>query len=227
MIQILPAILAKTSGDYLKKLKAIENLVDEAQIDIVDNKFARNQTIKVDTISSIRTRLQFEIQLMVEYLEDWIDPFIKIKPKRIVVPLEAARDPLAVINHLRSHRIEVGFSINPETSVEKMQHLVDKIDVALVLAVHPGFSGQHFVYGSLAKISRLKDMRPDLAIEVDGSVEPGIARRVAQAGATILASGSFIFENERVGGETYHERVRNAYEALVADVEGVIPASAA
>ncbi len=226
MIQILPAILAKTSTDYVRKLKAVENLVDEVQIDIIDNKFARNRTIKANTVASVRTRVSFEIQLMVEYLEDWIDPFVKLKPKRIVVPVEVARDPLGTINHVHSHGIEIGFSLNPETSVERLEHLVDKIDLALVLAVHPGFSGQHFVFGSLAKIEKLREMRPDLSVEVDGAVQPGIARKLVESGATLLASGSFIFDNDRIPGETYLERVRNAYLALRADVEGAIPKQA-
>lgn len=223
MVKILPAILSKRVEDYLRKLKAAEKITDEVQIDIVDNKFARNQTVKAKDIASIRTKLQFEIQLMVEYLEDWIDPFIKLKPKRIVVPVEAARDPIGIIHHLRLHQVEIGFSLNPETPVERMQHLIDKIDTALVLSVHPGFSGQHFVYGALEKIRQLRAMRPDLVIEIDGAIEPGTARKAAEVGANILAAGSFIFQNDKIDGTTYEERVANAFRTLTEDVAGVVP----
>lgn len=227
MVKILPAILSKSVGDYLRKLKAAEKITDEVQIDIVDNKFARNQTVKPKDISSIRTKLNLEIQLMVEYLEDWIDPFVKIKPTRMIIPVESAREPIRIINHLRRHQIQVGFSVNPETSVERLQHLVDKLDTALVLSVHPGFSGQHFVHGSLDKIRKLRAMRPDLIIEIDGAIEPGTARKAAEVGANILVSGSYIFANQKVGGDTYEEKVRNAFQTLVEDVADVIPESAA
>ncbi|MDP2671711.1 MAG: hypothetical protein Q8P13_04630 [bacterium] len=226
MIQILPAILSKRVEDYLRKIKAVEKLVDEVQIDIVDNKFARNQTVKPKDIASIRTPLRFEIQLMVEFLEDWIDPFIKLRPTRIVVPFESVRDPIGIINHLRQHQVEIGFSLNPETGAEKMQHLIDKVDTVLVLSVHPGFSGQHFVHTSLNKIRKLREMRNDITIEVDGAVQPGIARKLAETGANILASGSFIFAGEAIPGETYEQRVANAYQALVDDVADVVPDTA-
>jgi len=218
MIKILPAILSKNVGDYIRKVKAAEKIVDEVQIDIIDNKFARNLTIGSKEVASIRTKLGLEIQLMVEFIEDWIDPFVKIKPKRIVVPIEVARDPIGIVNHLNRHQIEVGFSLNPESGAERLQHLVDKIDTALVLSVHPGFSGQHFVHGALEKIRKIKQMNPALTVEIDGAIEPGTARKAAEAGANLLCSGSFVFENSKIAGETYEDRVRNAYEELKADI---------
>ena len=218
MIKILPAILSKNVGDYIRKVKAAEKIVDEVQIDIIDNKFARNLTIGSKEVASIRTKLGLEIQLMVEFIEDWIDPFVKIKPKRIVVPIEVARDPIGIVNHLNRHQIEVGFSLNPESGAERLQHLVDKIDTALVLSVHPGFSGQHFVHGALEKIRKIKQMNPALTVEIDGAIEPGTARKAAEAGAKLLFSWGFVFENSKIAGETYEDRVRNAYEELKADI---------
>ncbi len=223
MVEILPAILAKTSSDYHKKLKAIEPLTEWVQIDIVDNVYARNQTIVAKDIAAIRTKVKFEIQLMVEQIENWLDPFIELKPGRIIFPLESARDPLGLINHMKQHQIPFGFSLDPETKVERLQHFVDKIDVALLLAVHPGFSGQHFVYGVLEKIRKLRAMRPDLIIEIDGGIEPDTAKKCAEVGANVLASGSYIFENDKMDGATYNEKVHNALESLKEAVADVIP----
>lgn len=217
-IEIIPAILSKTSGDYHKKFKSVEPFTDWIQIDIVDNKFARNLTIGPKEVGAIRSAKKLEIQLMVDFIEDWIDPFIEIRGRtnvdRIIVPYESCREPLEVVNHIRQHDLQIGFSLNPDTPADRLQHLVGKIDVALLLAVHPGFSGQHFVYGTLEKIRQVKQLREDILVEIDGGIEPGTARKCAQMGADILAAGSFVFENDKIEGNTYKEKVKNALNIL-------------
>lgn len=227
MVEILPAILSKTSEDYIRKLKTIEPFTEWAQIDIVDNVYARNQTIDAKVVASIRTKVKLEIQLMVEHIENWLDPFVELRPGRIIFPLESAREPLLLVRHMQQHQIPFGFSLEPHTPAESLQHLIDKIDVVLLLAVNPGFSGQHFYHGVLDKIRKLRAMRPDLKIEIDGGIEPDTAQKCAEVGANILACGSFIFENDKMEGTTYSEKVRNSIEALKESVEGIIPESAA
>ena len=164
---------------------------------------------------------------MVNYIEDWLDPFIKMRPStnvsRIIFPYESARDPIGVIRHVRRHGIQVGISINPDTPASRLQHLIDNADTVLLLSVYPGFSGQHFVHGVLNKIMQLREMRPDVVIEVDGGIEPGTARKCAEVGANVLISGSYLFENSKIKGETYHEKVKGALAILKEDVEGVVP----
>ena len=223
MVEIIPAILSKTAADYHRKFKVIEPLTEWIQIDIVDNKFARNLTIGPKVVSSFLTAKKLEIQLMVDYIEDWIDPFIKLRAARIIVPYESCRDPLGIIHHLRLHGVEIGFSIDPETPSSRLQHLIDKLDTVLLLSVYPGFSGQHFVHNTLRKIEHLRQMRPDIVVEVDGGIEPGTARKCAEVGANILIAGSFVFENDKIEGETYRERVKNALAVLKEDVAGVVP----
>ena len=220
VVEIIPAILSKTSADYHKKFKVIEPLVEWIQIDIVDGRFAPNKTIGPEVVKDFRTVKKLEIQLMVRFIEDWVDPFIEIQAvKRIIFPVETAADPIGLIHHLRRHKIEIGASVNPTTPADRLQHLIGHLDTALVLSVHPGFSGQHFVYGSLEKIKKIKEMRPDIRVEIDGGISPGTAGKAAEAGATILNSGSYIFENDTIEGETYSERVKNALNSLKEDVK--------
>lgn len=223
MVEIIPAILSKNLGDYHRKLKTVEPFTEWVQIDIVDNKFARNSTIGPKEVSSIRTKLKLEIQLMVEQIENWLDPFIEIQPERVIFPIESARDQLGLVRHMKQHGIPFGFSLDPQTPVERCLHVLDKVDLILLLAVNPGFSGQHFVHGTIEKIRQLKKLRADLPIEIDGGIEPGTARKCAQVGATMLASGSFVFDNSEMEGETYSEKVRNGLEALKESVEDIIP----
>ena len=111
----------------------------------------------------------------------------------------------------------------PDTPASRLQHVIDKADTVLLLSVYPGFSGQHFVFGVLKKIEELRQMRPDVVIEVDGGIEPGTARKCAEVGANILVAGSFIFENANIEGETYHEKVRKALDILKEDIASIEP----
>lgn len=221
MVDIIPAILSTTRADFHLRFKAVEPFTEWIQIDFVDGRFAPNKTVGPEIIKQFRTSRKLEIQLMVNFIEDWIDPFVELKPTRIIFPVETAHDPIGLINHLNRHRIQVGFSLNPHTPVERLRHLVDKIHCAVLLAVNPGFQGQPFYEGVYQKIKDLKSMNPDVYVEVDGAQKPGIARKCAQAGANGLAVGSFVLKNDRIEGSTYQERIKNAIEALKKDVEGV------
>jgi ribulose-phosphate 3-epimerase len=223
MIEIIPAILAKTLTEYQRKLKAVEPFTEWIQIDIVDNVYARNKTIEAKTVGSIRTNLKIEIQLMVEQIDRWLDDFVKLKPERIIFPIESSHDAIRLVNHLKQKKIQVGFSLEPKTPVERLANLVDKIDVALLLAVNPGFSGQHFAHNVIEKIRQLRKIRPDLQIEIDGGIEPDTAAKCAQVGATKLVSGSYIFENKTIAGESYNDKVRNSIESLKSAVQNVVP----
>jgi ribulose-phosphate 3-epimerase len=224
MAEIIPVILSSTIGDYQKKLKAVEPFTDWIQIDFVDGHFAPNKTIGPKEIKSIRTIKNLEIHLMVRFIEEWIDQFIKISTvKRVIFPIETAFEPVAIISHLKRHNVAVGACLNPETSIERVKHVLNYLDMILILSVYPGFSGQHFVHKSLQKISELRKLKPDITVEVDGGIQPGTARHCVEMGANILVANSFIFDNKDVDGETYQEKVKNALAILKEDIDGVVP----
>jgi len=193
MIQILPAILACDSQEYLNKLRIAENLAEWIQVDIEDQKFAPVKTIGADVVASYPTKLNIEAQLMVVQPENWIDDFIKAKVQRIVVPVENTAGLGEAIKHIKNHGIQVGVSLNPETSIEKVKHLISDLDLVLVMAVSPGPSGQEFRLEVLSKIKVLHKNYPEFNIEVDGGINPQRAKQVVSAGANILVAGSYIF----------------------------------
>jgi ribulose-phosphate 3-epimerase len=240
MVEIIPAILSTTAADYHKKFKAVEPFTEWIQVDIVDGRFAPNKTIGPEAIKPFLTSKKLEIHLMVKFIEDWVDRFIKIVAvKRIIFPIETAVEPIKLISHLHHHNVEAGAALNPDTPAERLRHIIGYLDTVLLLSVYPGFQGQHFVHNVLKKIMGVREMRPDIKIEVDGAIVPGTARHCAEMGANILAAGSFIFKNDKMStvgrrftstesgykieGSTYQERIKNALEALRADVEGVVP----
>ncbi|OGD85691.1 hypothetical protein A2Z23_02510 [Candidatus Curtissbacteria bacterium RBG_16_39_7] len=196
MIQILPAILATDPQEYLRKLRVAETLAEWIQVDIEDQKFAPLKTIGADVVASYPTKLKIEAQLMVTQPENWIDDFVKAGVQRIVVPVENTAGLKEVIKHIKNHGIQIGISLNPETSVEKVQHLISDLDLVLAMTVHPGPSGQEFAPEVLAKIRALHKNYPELNIEVDGGIDSQTARKVIKAGANILVAGSYVFDAE-------------------------------
>lgn len=233
MVEIIPGLLSSVrhdhGRDYHTKLKAVEPFTDWVHVDISDGKFTPNKTISHDIVTSIRTTKKLEVHLMVKFIEDWIDPFVKVKVSRIIVPIESAYQPIQLIRHVHRHGLQIGFSLNPETPTDRLQHLVDKIDTALVLGVYPGYQAQHFIHGTMKKIQELKRMRPDLVVELDGGVDPGVARKAVEMGANIIIAGSFVFDHLRKHPHekeyTYQEQLQHAIEELKEAVSGVVPYS--
>lgn len=198
--QIIPAILAITEQQYLEKLENIEDsgLFKNSwvQIDLMDNKFVHNQSIGPLSIRKYKTNLKLEAHLMVRFPENWIDDLIKSDIKRIIFPVEDAEGIAERIDHIKNHGIEVGISVNPETAVAKLLPFFDKIDMSLIMSVHPGFSGQEFIENSLLKIEQAKDFKKyfNFKIEVDGGINENNIQRVVNAGADCLVIGSHLID---------------------------------
>ncbi len=200
MAQIIPAILATTEEEYKDKLQKIESCPELAegwvQIDLMDNKFVQNRSIGPDIIAKYLTELKLEAHLMVEYPESWIDELIKIPVARIIFPVEDISGINERIIHIKNHEIEVGLSLNPETSVKAILPFLDKVDVALILGVHPGFQAQEFIPKTIEKIKEILRLRSgrNFKITVDGGIRSENAKLIVDAGADLLVVGSYLFE---------------------------------
>jgi ribulose-phosphate 3-epimerase len=99
---------------------------------------------------------------------------------------------------VKSKNKRVGFVLNPETPVQKIEKYLAEIDQVLIMTVNPGFYGSPFLPEMLDKISELRKMKPDLDIEVDGGITPKTIRNVYEAGANMFVSGSYIVKSENV-----------------------------
>lgn len=197
-MRIIPAILAKSEKEYKDKLQKIENSnqFDWVQIDLMDNKFVQNKSITSDVIKRNPVKIKMEAQLMVEYPENWVDDLIQVGVNRIVLPLEDTDSLDDTITHIKNHQIEVGLSLNPETEVEKVMSFLDRIDLVLVMSVHPGFGGQTFIPESIEKVERLKKLGGDFEIEVDGGINEDYVSDLIKAGADNLVIGSHLIEGD-------------------------------
>ncbi len=198
-MQIVPAILATTEQEYkekLEKIQASHSFEDGwVQIDLMDNKFVQNKSVGIEIIGKYKTELKKEVQLMVQYPENFIDELIKVGASRIIFPVEDSSGVTERIKHIRNHNIEVGLSINPETDESVLEPYVGIIDVVLVMSVKPGFSGQEFIPETFSKIKKIKD-KWGVKVGVDGGVNEKVIRGILEAGADYVVMGSHLLEGD-------------------------------
>ena len=158
-----------------------------------------NLTIGPVVVSSLKpiTKLPLDCHLMVSRPEDWIQPFADAGASVITIHAEAASHLDRLINQIKEKKIKAGVSINPATPLNRIEEVLDIVDLVLIMSVNPGFGGQKFIESSVSKIERLVEARGDLKflIEVDGGVGLSNIGKLAQAGADVFVAGSAIFSN--------------------------------
>jgi len=194
MTKIIPTILTDNEDEYHKRLLMAEHVSDLIQIDIIDGKFANNKTIGTDIVKKYPSSANLEIQLMVVYPQNYIDDLMFVEHvSRIIVPFEGESGLPETFYHIKNHDKQVGLSINPETPVTGVIHLLDSIDMLLLLGVNPGFSGQNFQEHVIEKVKQVKKLDPSLAVEVDGGINFENAPNISSAGADFLAVNSTLY----------------------------------
>ncbi len=208
MIKISASIL---SADYTKlgeEIKAIERAkIPYIHIDVMDGHFVPNISIGIPTVESIRgaTDLILDVHLMISNPEKYIEKFARAGADIINFHLEATDSPLKIIEQIRKTGKKCGITINPDTPVEKLFKLANKVDMILIMSVHPGFGGQEFIKDSLDKVKALREYikknNLNTDIEIDGGVKIDNLRDVLDAGVNIVVVGSAIFEAEDMAVE--------------------------
>lgn len=195
---IIPAVIAKTQNeldDIFLKIKDHARLV---QLDIMDGKFVPNNSLDFD-FNLPGKAFEYEAHLMMENPEKWIEENWE-KVDTMIAHFEAVHGPEAIIKSVKKKRKKVAFALNPETRVEKIKNYLDNIDQVLIMTVHPGFYGSPFLPETMGKIKRLRELRPELDIEVDGGITPGTIEQASQAGANMFVSGSYLIRSDDIQG---------------------------
>ncbi len=190
---IIPAVIAKSQKELDDIFSKIKDSACLLQLDIMDSKFVPNSSLDFD-FKLPQKKYKFEAHLMVEYPEKWVDENWE-KVDIIIAHFESVKNPGKIIESVRKKEKKVAFALNPETDVEQIKKYLDDIDQVLIMTVHPGFYGSKFLPKTLNKVSWLRELRPDLDIEVDGGIKPGTIEEVSKAGANMFVSGSFIINS--------------------------------
>jgi len=194
MAIIVPGILVADEEEYHKRLLTAEHVADLIQIDLVDGKFSANTTVGVDVIQKYPSSSMLEIQLMVIYPQNYISELAKLEyVSRIIFPFEIDSDTNQDLYIIKSYGKQAGLSLNPETPVKAAFHFFDDIDLLLLMAGEPGFSGQKLGENTHDRIREVKKLVPDLPLEIDIGVNFENADKLAQAGADFLVATSALY----------------------------------
>lgn len=219
MIILAPSMLSADFKELGKEICAIEeNGAQYLHFDVMDGIFVPNISFGIPVLASIRkgTELVCDAHLMITEPIRYIEAFAKAGADLITIHLEACEDVQATIDKIRECGLKVGISICPDTPVASLEPWVDKVDMVLIMSVHPGFGGQSFILNSLDKIRELKTMIDQKGLEVDIQVDGGIGfdnvGEVIKAGANIIVAGSAIFKNDTAANTKAMMEIMKQYE---------------
>lgn len=205
MIKLAPSILSADFARLLEDVKKVEKAGCEyLHIDVMDGHFVPNITLGPAIVKSLRrdVNMVFDTHLMIENPDDYIKDFVDAGSDLIVVHAEACRHLHRTIQNIKSYNVKAGVALNPATSIESIKHIIEDVDMVLIMTVNPGFGGQSFIESMLEKIKELKQLIDDknlnVDIQVDGGIKPDNIHKIVEAGANIIVAGSAIFNSENI-----------------------------
>jgi ribulose-phosphate 3-epimerase len=211
-VRVAPSILAGDFAALGEALRAVTAAgADFIHIDVMDGHFVPNLTIGPPVIKALRAHsdLPFDVHLMIAPADPFIEAFADSGADIITVHPEAGPHLHRTIQLIKSLDKKAGVALNPATPVEAVEHVLDDVDLVLVMSVNPGFGGQRFIPATLDKIAALR-RRIDgggrtIDLEVDGGVNFETATEAVSAGADVLVAGSATFQG---GPRAYAENIR-------------------
>ena len=203
MIKISPSVLASDLSRLDSEVSEIEKAgADMVHLDVMDGRFVTNISFGLPVIACLRKRskMVFDVHLMIEEPERYIERFIDSGADILTFHYEACKDPVAALEIIRRRGVKGAVSIKPNTPAEVLFPILDKCDMVLVMTVEPGYGGQALIPETLDKVAMLKaeiDRRGlKVDIQVDGGINVETAVLAKEKGANILVAGSSVFKAE-------------------------------
>ncbi|HEX6593891.1 MAG TPA: ribulose-phosphate 3-epimerase [Bacillota bacterium] len=200
MVKIAPSILSADFSKLGQEIKDVEKGgAHYIHVDVMDGHFVPNITIGPLIVEAIRpvTSLPLDVHLMIENPDQYVQMFAEAGASIITVHQETCPHLHRTIQTIKNAGVKAGVTINPATPVEMIKHILQHIDLVLLMSVNPGFGGQSFIPETVEKIRQLANLRKErglsFEIEVDGGVNVDTAKQCTDAGADVLVAGSAIF----------------------------------
>jgi ribulose-phosphate 3-epimerase len=213
-VRIAPSIL---SADFASLGADIDAIIkagaDWVHVDVMDGHFVPNITIGPAVVKAIRkvTNAPFDVHLMISPVDPYIGDFAAAGSDIITAHIEAGPHIHRTLQYIKSLGKKAGVSLNPSTPASSICHILDIVDLVLVMTVNPGFGGQSFIEGQLAKISEIRKMIDetgrDIDLEIDGGINTETAKKVIAAGADVLVAGTAVFGGGTSAG-SYEEKIQ-------------------
>jgi len=208
---VAPSILSADFGKLDSQIKAIcEAGCDLVHVDVMDGHFVPNLTIGPVVVSSVAkvSTKPLDIHLMVENNNFFIELFAPLKPEYITFHIEQEKHPHRLIQKIKSYGIKAGIVLNPHTPISNLKHIINDLDMVLLMSVNPGFGGQKFIPEVIEKAKELKELiiqkDAKTLIEVDGGVNNSNIQDLKKAKVDIVVAGSYIF-----GSQDYKEAINS------------------
>ena len=211
---LAPSILA---GNHANLSNALQVAEDDGRkwihLDIMDGHFVPNLSFGPQTVADLRKRseLFFDVHLMLDQPDKYIDPFVEAGSDLISIHLEPEYDHQAALNRIKDAGVKTGLVINPDTPIDGLLPYLDQIDLVLFMTVFPGFGGQKFIEEVLVKSKEISKLRTEgkgnYLIEVDGGVGPEHVQPCLNAGVDIFVAGTAYYQRNEIGRKEFAESI--------------------
>ena len=216
MNRLAPSILSADFSKLGEQVAQIENAgAHVIHVDVMDGHFVPNISFGATVMKSLlgKTKMPFDVHLMIENPDQYLEDFATDNTEIITVHAEACPHLHRTVQHIKSLGIKAGISLNPATPISVLDWIIEDIDLVLIMSVNPGFGGQKYIPSSLEKIKALKELKekrnPNLEIAIDGGITMENIKMVTDAGVELVIAGSSVF-----GAPDIEKRVKEILDLI-------------
>lgn len=216
MNRLAPSILSADFSRLGEQVALIEKAgAHVVHIDVMDGHFVPNISFGAIVMKSLlgKTKIPFDVHLMIENPDQYLEDFATDNTEFITVHAEACPHLHRTVQHIKSLGIKAGVSLNPATPLSVLDSIIEDIDLVLIMSVNPGFGGQKYIPSSLEKIKALKELKekrnPNLEIAIDGGITLENIKAVTDAGVELVIAGSVVF-----GAPDIEKRVKELLDLI-------------